>query len=248
MALFLAAKSEDIDDNIPSIKEILYSVDLSEELDIDLCNLTGQEEEDKVKAAYRNYNQLYCTVEFLIFQSVGFNTIRPTCWSFIEAFYSIIVTEDELNETPYTHCSVREFMDKYLDIVLFNIEFNTLYPSKVAASVIAATRNELGIKPIWNEKLHNYLRASYEDISFIVDFLISKRLESNEDIDNFLKNLAKDDEDSNSCVICEEMINGMTVLIKSFKSEYIFYLIIGDSGYVENCCHHAEVNEIINAN
>lgn len=76
ICLLLSAKSEDIDEKVPSIKDLLKIVDMS----LDLGRL--ETDEKRNTAAYKTFARMYCKVEFLIFESLEFNTIRPTTVSY----------------------------------------------------------------------------------------------------------------------------------------------------------------------
>jgi hypothetical protein len=180
--LLLAAKSEDLDEKIPSIKDILSMVDLTSELGVDL-RMEMNYEEDEIKAAYKAYSDLYCKLEYLVFECAGFNTIRPTMVHFLQVFQNIVVSESDLGDLENDKRVIEsisdmrlfanEYFRQFLNIVLENIEFNTVLPSHVAAGIIATTRQLLGIHSVWPLHLQNYLRCTYEEIDQIVKILLT---------------------------------------------------------------------------
>lgn len=186
VTLLLAAKSEDVDDKIPSIKDLLFEIDLSDELGIDLRFQSNYTEEE-VQKSFEAYSSLYCKIEFLIFQAIHFNTIRPTPVNFIQAFQNILVTPDDLKDVSIQKDEVmvetmsdlrilaNEFVKQLLDTVIYNMEFNLLLPSKVAAAIIATARKMMGIKDFWNKQLEMQLRSTYSEIYPIVSSFIAKK-------------------------------------------------------------------------
>ena len=183
VALLLAAKTEENDDNVPSIKDLLYIVDLTEELGVDFKvkqNYTREE----LSTAYKAYLKLYCTLEFMIFQTLKFNTICPTAVSFLCIFQKIAVTENDVQDMYASGMSIDSFGDlkfyatEYIkslsDIILHDITFHQFLPSRVAAAVIATTRKLLNIKTVWNFQLEFLTHASLMDLQLIVNLFVEK--------------------------------------------------------------------------
>lgn len=231
VTLLLAAKSEDVDDKIPSIKDLLHTIDFTEELGIDL-RYQSKYCEEEVRKAFAAYSELYCKIEFMVFEAINFNTIRPTPLNFIQAFQNIVVSPDDLkdltirkDETVVETMSdlrllANEFIKDLLNMILYNIEFNLLLPSKVAAAIIATARKMLGIKNIWNDRLELHLRSTYSEIFPIITLVLTKKAadtcmgdilidEVDEkgdsgfiDSENFDSSLLKDHELSGNCKEC----------------------------------------------
>ncbi|CAG9805122.1 unnamed protein product [Chironomus riparius] len=183
VALLLAAKTEENDDNVPSIKDLLHIVDLTEELGVDFKvkqNYTREE----LSTAYKAYLKLYCTLEFMIFQTLKFNTICPTAVSFLLIFQKIAVVENDVQDMYAGDLSIGSFGDlkfyasEYIksltDIILHDIVFHQFLPSRVAAAVIATTRKLLNIKTVWNLQLEFLTHASFMDLQPIVNLFIEK--------------------------------------------------------------------------
>lgn len=220
VTIFLAAKSEDIDDIVPSIKDLVHEVDFSEELGV---NLRLPMEKEEKKAAFIQFSGLYCKIEFMLFESVEFNTIRPTPVHFLYVFNTIIVHAEDLNDMTVqdAECQIetasdlqfyaREIVKNLVDLTIFNIEFSAMLPSKVAAAIIATTRQLLGIKNVWNKILEQNLRTTFSEIHIIINLLYAKR--SEEEALRFST--------EESCDDCKE---------------------IGDSGYIESDDSGSEIS------
>jgi hypothetical protein len=183
VALLLAVKIEENDDNVPSIKDLLYIIDLTEELGVDFKEKQNYTREE-LSIAYKAYLKLYCTLEFMIFQTLKFNAICPTAMSFLCIFQKIVVTECDVQDMYAGDLSIESFADlkffateyiKYLsEIVLHDISFHQYPPSRVAAAIIATTRKLLNIKTIWNLQLEFLSHVSLMDIQPIVNSFLEK--------------------------------------------------------------------------
>lgn len=184
VTLLLAAKIEENDENIPSIKELLTIVDLSDELGIDMNN-KQKYNHDQLTAAYKSYMKLYCRVEFMILESLRFNAIRPTVMTFLSVFKNIAVTEcdtkDVLNSQHVFITNVEElkiYVNHILkllsEIVLYDISFNRFNPSKIAAAMIATTRRLLNLKTTWTLQLEFLTHSSIHDVEQIVMIFLER--------------------------------------------------------------------------
>lgn len=184
VTLLVAAKTDEIDEKIPSIKELLDLVDLSEELGVDLRKKSNYDSK-LISAAYKSYLQLYCTLEFMILQTLRFNTIRPTPMTFLSIFQRIAVTECDLDDTQ--KCSelniesiadLKFYVAYYLkilsDILMYDMSFNYFLPSKVASAMIATSRRLLNINTVWTLQLEFITRTSLEEISPIMNAFLDK--------------------------------------------------------------------------
>lgn len=187
VTVLLAAKSEDLDSNICSTKDLLKMVDLSEELGIDL-RFANEYEEKEIAHAFKKYSRLYCTLEYLIFQSLDFKTIRSSSITFLNVFQKLVITEADMTDIEQNNTNeqiIESFGDLELyandrltnlsDILLYNMEFYEYLPSKVAAAMIATVRKLLGIRHFWNMQLQKLTRANIDEIIPIVDLFIDKR-------------------------------------------------------------------------
>lgn len=180
VCLLLATKSEDVEEAVPTIKDLLKIVDMSTDLGIDL-RLKGELEPKKVSNAYRNFAAMYCKLEFLIFESLEFNTIRPTVVSFINVFQSIVVTSCDLDDNieqkslGVLRVIANEYLKEFLVLIIQDIEFFNKSPSKIAAAIIGATRKLLHIQHYWNDTLEHLTRYQIDELRPLMMSLIEKR-------------------------------------------------------------------------
>lgn len=165
-------------------------VDMTDDLGLDL-RYRDDLEPVKVTAAYKKYASMYCKLEFLIFESLHFKTIRPTVVSFINIFQNLIVTEedvaDQKNDTNDEEAVRKAFgslrlmandhLKQFLSLIIQDIHFFNSLPSQLAAAIIGATRKLLKIRNYWNIALEDITRYSTEDIRLTVLDLIEKRNE-----------------------------------------------------------------------
>lgn len=182
VCLLLAAKSEDIDENIPSIKDLLKIVDMTNDLGVDM-RFKEELDPKELSKIYRIFSALYCKLEFLIFESLDFNTIRPTAVTFINIFQSIVVTADDVKSFGVANLKslgdlrvlANDYLKQFLEIIIQDIEFFNKLPSQLAASIIGATRKLLHISHFWNDSLAQLTRCRIEDIRLLIVTLIEKR-------------------------------------------------------------------------
>lgn len=184
--LFLAAKSNETDEQIPSIKELLQLVDLKDQINIDFDALHNYEPA-QVKLAFKQYAKLYASLEYIILEAINFSTVKPTVASFIEIFQIIAVTENDLTDIEASNAErmiesfgdLKFHSDDYLNtisqIILLSKEFYEFLPSKIAAAIIATTRKFLGIKTFWNTQLELLTATTIEQIQPIICVLLDKQ-------------------------------------------------------------------------
>jgi hypothetical protein len=188
VALLLAAKSEDLDVNVPSIKDILYIVDLSNDLNVDL-RFKDELDPKLAAAAYKNFLFMYCKLEFLIFECMDFNLNRPTVATFVNVFRNIVVTEADATDIKRSlgddavmlgdlEVQANQYIHEFYSVIVKDIDFFNETPSEVAASIIAATRKLLKIKNYWNEDLVQLTRYKLEDIRLMTIMLMEKRIDA----------------------------------------------------------------------
>lgn len=180
VSLLLAAKSEDIDEKVPSIKDLLRIVDVSADLDCDLRNSQNYSP-SYISNAFKEFAKLYCKLEFLIFESIQFNAIRPTAVTFINVFQHIVVTEADLTDIQTDgmtlgnlRITASEYINQLQNIILLDIDICILPPSFVAASIIAATRQLLSIENYWNEDLAHLTCYKADELQQLIHVLIGK--------------------------------------------------------------------------
>lgn len=186
VCLMLAAKSEDLDENVPSIKDLLQIVNLTDDLGLDLRfkeEFTPQE----VSLAYKQFSRLYAQLEFLVFECMEFNTIRPTAATFISMFQSAIVNEQDVMDVKICEdeqkislgnlqASASIYIAQFLDLVISITDFVNTQPSKLAAAIIGAVRKLLKIKNYWNDELSTLLNQSVHDIRPLLIVLLEMRM------------------------------------------------------------------------
>lgn len=101
--LVLAAKSEEID-NVPSIPELTRYVDVGEIIDLEKIQQFKYskipEEIVALRYEWRKLSDFYGKLEFIIFQSVGFNVIRPTVATFVDYFLLYAVNQQDFDTSP----------------------------------------------------------------------------------------------------------------------------------------------------
>lgn len=186
VCLMLAAKSEDLDEKVPSIKDILEIVNLSDDLGIDL-RFKEEFSPQEVTQAYKQFSKLYAQLEFLIFESLEFNTIRPTAATFISMFQSIIVTEIDVEDLKIceeeekvslgnVQAAAEIYVTQFLDLVISITDFANERPSKLAAAIIGAVRKLLRINNYWNDQLSALLKQSADDIRPLLIKLLEMRM------------------------------------------------------------------------
>lgn len=186
VCLMLAAKSEDLDQVVPSIKDLLHNVNLSDDLGIDL-RFKEEFSPLQVTEAYKKFSRLYVQLEFLIFESLEFNTIRPTAATFLSMFQSAIVTENDVIDAKFCvdeeamslgnlQASANIYVTQFLDLVISITDFVNTQPSKLAAAIIGAVRKLLEIKNYWNDQLSTLLRQTVDDIRPLLIDLLDMRM------------------------------------------------------------------------
>jgi Cyclin, C-terminal domain/Cyclin, N-terminal domain len=178
VGLLLAAKSEDLDELVPSIKDILRFVDMSEDLGVDLRFRDELDPKD-VTRAFKNFACMYCKLEFLIFESMEFNTIRPTAVSFLSIFQNIVVTSADVVDGRAMgdlRVSANEHIQEFMDVIVQDIDFFNIRPSELAAAVIASTRKLLKIEDYWNIQLEHFTRYKIDAIRPLILVLMEKRV------------------------------------------------------------------------
>lgn len=188
VCLLLAAKSEDLDDKVPSIKELLRIVDLSEDLGFDpRCK---EEVDPKVAAAgFQNFSVMYGKLEYLILESLDFNTIRPTVVNFINIFQNIVLSESDIKDIEKSDyqetetvfelkTKVNEYLKSFLSIILNDISFFNILPSKVAAAIVCATRKLLGIKNLWPDYIFKLTSHKEDEVRSLAITLLEMRIAS----------------------------------------------------------------------
>lgn len=196
VCLLLAAKSEDIDESVPSIKDLLRIVDMSSDLEIDLRFSEGLDPKE-VSTAYKNFAKMYSKLEFLIFECLEFNTIRPTVVSFVNIYQNLVVTNSDVDDVKCNsqgetedrktlgdmRVLANQYLKHFLSIVIEDVDFFNSVPSLLAAAIIGVTRKLLQIQKYWNEQLEELTRYQIEEIRPMMLKLIEKRISST--YDNF---------------------------------------------------------------
>lgn len=194
VCLLLAAKSEDIDESVPSIKDLLRIVDMSSDLEIDLRYIEGLDPTE-VSKAYKNFAKMYSKLEFLIFECLEFNTIRPTVVSFVNIYQNLVLTNSDVDDVKSNsqgetedrqtlgdmRVLANQYLKHFLSIIIEDVDFFNSVPSLLAAAIIGVTRKLLQIQNYWNEQLEELTRYRTEEIRPLMLKLIEKRINSTYD-------------------------------------------------------------------
>lgn len=186
VCIMLAAKSEDLDEVVPSIKDLLDIVNLPDDLGIEL-RFKEEYTPQQVTEAFKKFSRLYAHLEFLIFESLEFNTIRPTAATFLSMFQSAIVTDNDIKDVNLgedekavslgnLQASANIYVTQFLDLVISITDFVNILPSKLAAAIIGAIRKLLKIKNYWNDQLSALLKQSADDIRPLLIDLLEMRM------------------------------------------------------------------------
>lgn len=101
---FLAAKTEDKEEIIPSIKALANFIDLSGIIDIDrlsqIKNSKNPEDQEYIRSEWIRFSSFYSKLEYTAFQCANFNTICPTVASYIGYYSAYAVDEQDFLEFP----------------------------------------------------------------------------------------------------------------------------------------------------
>jgi hypothetical protein len=191
VCLMLAAKYEDFDEIVCSIKDVLGVIELSNEIGVNF-RCPEKYTEAQISAGHKEFNRIYYTIEFAIFKAINFSFF-PSSMTFLDIFQQVVVTEDDMthiNEDKTNRdfliesldelkCYANDNIQTFSDILLYEIEFYQFLPSKLAAGIVAATRKILHLKNVWNIHLEVLTRCKFEDIKTIMDSLIDKYMNYN---------------------------------------------------------------------
>lgn len=181
IACLLAAKGNELDQSVPSIKELLHYINMESEIGI---NFSRRKEYDPkhLKLAYTRFFNVYTKIEFLLFESIGFSTVKPTIFSFLDIFQNLVVQETDIYDMKNVSCSFDElkmqandFIGTFSMMVLHNFEFYKFLPSEIAAGIIVATRKLLGIKTYWNGQLEFLTRTTTQQIEPIYNYFLENQ-------------------------------------------------------------------------
>lgn len=183
VCLLLAAKSEDIDVQIPSIKVLLSIVNLKADLKVDFHPSQLRNYNTKqIQHAYKQFSWMYSKLEFLIFGAMDFNLMRPTCVSFLNFLQPVMVTQldyetlsdDKFGSLANMRIAARDQVYPLLEIVIGDVNFFNVLPSRVAAGVIATIRTILNLRHVWNDVMELHTRYKFAEVRSIVNYLLRK--------------------------------------------------------------------------
>lgn len=192
ICLMLAAKSEDIDDSVPSVKDTLQMFNLEDDLGYDMRfehDLNPQE----LSLIYRHFSLMWAKLEFLIFECIGFNTIRPVVPSFINIFQALLVSDEDVSDIgndpvqksfESLQMVSNIYLKQFLDIIIHTTAFFNVPPSLLAAAIIGSVRKLLKIQSFWNDNLTILTSYSRIDILPLMSKLMEIRTESDYDIED----------------------------------------------------------------
>ena len=130
--------------NVLSIKEILCHVDLSDESEVDFNNI-DEYDQRQLSVAYKSFLKLYFTLEFMVSQTLDFNTVCTAPLSFLSVFQQIAVTEMDIKVASkckdldvkllfHLKVCVNEILKTLSDIFLTDIYFSTILSIKSRCS------------------------------------------------------------------------------------------------------------------
>lgn len=156
-ALFLASKYDEIDRNIPYIKEF---GDVSS------------------RAKYSYSEVMKCETLFLNLLNWDICTICPAYFLSALLCYGCIFRDDKLTSIPVKFTteieiidllssklkSMKKFSEFFVDIALQSLEVQKFSYSIQAVASIVAARKTLGIKPTWNPKIGSITGYTFEEI------------------------------------------------------------------------------------
>lgn len=180
VCLLLAAKSEDLDELVPSIKDILTICDMSNDLGCDLRFREGLTNA-QVHAAFKKFATMYCKLEFLIFECMDFNLVRPTAVTFLNIFQGYIVGEGDIEHMEDNESMIEkqnkalEYVKQFVGLIIKDVEFFNITPSLLAASIVGSTRKLLLFDNVWNQTLVEVTRYNIDDIRSTMIVLIDER-------------------------------------------------------------------------
>ncbi|CRK97201.1 CLUMA_CG010598, isoform A [Clunio marinus] len=185
VCLLLAAKSEEIDEAVPSIKDLLMIIDMSQDIGVDF-KCIDKYDSKSINSAYKTFAGMYCKLEYLIFESLYFNTVRPTTMTFIKIFQTVIVSESDIKDVEKgcekscetlgdLRLSALEYIKEFSEIIIVDVAFFNIQPSKIAAAILCATRKLLKIKKFWTETLSQLTRYKFDEIQNLMMSLNEKR-------------------------------------------------------------------------
>lgn len=177
VALLLAAKTEDIDFRIPSLKDLLEFFNVDEFTDI--FRSADRMSNTELSAAFKKFSKLYVKLEFHIFKTMDFSLICPTVVSFLTIYNADLVSEEDYRNNSIKFESLGDLkattmlrVNEILDIVLSTLDFANAMPSYLAASIIGAARKTLGILPFWTQDIQTITKYTFEEIEHMVIDLI----------------------------------------------------------------------------
>lgn len=187
IVLVLAAKSEDLECNLPNLADVLNISEVSDIIDLSIIrnyqHSQDPAEKQLVKDEWKRFSKFYAKLEFLVFQTLNFNLLCPTAASYVEYYAHHIVKEPDLPENSdefecYADYQITavELVREFLDHSLKNVDFCNSPPSLVAASILAATRNELKIENAWTDEMVKLTGYSYKDVIDMAITLIDMKI------------------------------------------------------------------------
>lgn len=158
VCLLLAAKMEEIEAKVPKFAEIKRITTISYPIN-DCINL-----------------------ETMILRFFEWDLIIPTVMNFIEIYIETIITEADYQyhkkfvatiDRTYKNLAelkrdVAPIVFEFLDLILYKIKLLQEIPSRLAASIIAATRYVLYLEPVWSDNLvliTGYELSQLEDLT-----------------------------------------------------------------------------------
>lgn len=179
VCLLLAAKSEDLDELVPTIKDLLKLCDMSADLEVDL-RFKSELTKMQIQTAYRKFASMYSKLEFLVFESMEFNTIRPTAITFLNIFQGALVTKEDLvggdiKDLNVLRDTAADYLKQFLGVIIKDVDFFNVLPSLLAASIVGVVRKLINIEKYWNDQLVNLTSYNINQIRPMMIMLVDKR-------------------------------------------------------------------------
>jgi hypothetical protein len=96
---FLAAKSEDVDQSVPALKDMMEFLDLTGIINqsdvISYHESPDPTKQRKAKEELRRFSDFYIKLEYTVFETMKHNMIRPTVASFTEIYSLLVICPDD---------------------------------------------------------------------------------------------------------------------------------------------------------
>ncbi|GLV37240.1 Cyclin J [Carabus blaptoides fortunei] len=148
VCLLLATKFEERDANILKISEI----------------------NELVRNKYSTND--YFALEILVLKHVNWSLLLPTAVEFVNFYIEFLLSNKDLRHTEMSLKTIwleaKTIAHSYLDYVIEDIRLMQTSPSLVGAAIMAITRSELGLTPLWPDQLSCITSYTITDLKLII--------------------------------------------------------------------------------